>query len=124
MQSDHSTEERLWAMLAYLVSASVIGPLLVYFFLRPRSRFIAFHALQSVFIQLAVVAGVLVLGTVGMFLVHTPLSCLGFLMLLATVLVVPVAGALFVVWAAIRAGLGDWYEVPVLGTLARRQVDL
>lgn len=124
MHSDHTKEERLWAMLAYLVSFSVIGPLLVYFFQRPQSRFVAFHALQSVFIQLAVVAGVFVLGSLGMIMVHTPLSCLGVLVLLVTLLGVPTAGALFVVWAAIRAGLGDWYEVPVLGPLARRQVDL
>jgi uncharacterized membrane protein len=123
MQSDHSVEERLWAMLAYLVGASVIGPLLIYFLLRARSRFIAFHALQSVLIQLAMVGGMLTLGTAGTLLFHSPFSCIGLLILIA-VLGIPVAGALFVVWAAIRAGLGDWYEVPLLGTLARRQVDL
>lgn len=124
MQFDQTKEERLWAMLAYLVSFSVIGPLVIYFFQRPYSRFVAFHALQSLFVQLAVVAGVLVLGGLGFAMVNSPVSCLGLLVLMITLLGVPTAGALFVVWAAIRAGLGDWYEVPVLGPMARRQVDL
>lgn len=124
MQSEHSGEERLWAMVAYLASASVIGPLLIYFFQRAHSRFVAFHALQSVFIQLGVVCSMAVSGFCGAVLTVTPVGCVGVLLLLLALVGIPLAGALFVVFAAVRAGLGDWYEVPVLGALARRQVDL
>lgn len=115
-----SSDERLWAMLAHL--AGILGylggigqyvvPLVIYLVYKDRSQFVAFHALQSLLFQLAVlVAGFAVLI---LFLA----TCLG------SVLALPLSiGALaYAVVAAIRANQGEWFEYWLVGEWARRQV--
>src|SRR5688572_7263396 len=62
-------DEKLWAMLAHLAGllgyavafGQYIGPLVIYLLYKDKSRFVAFHALQSLYFQLGVlVAGLLV----------------------------------------------------------------
>ncbi|WP_376791437.1 DUF4870 domain-containing protein [Thermoflexus sp.] len=90
-----SAEERQWAMLAHLsvllnLVTALGGPIaafLVYMFYRDRSRYIAFHALQSLVFQLIAwigggllalvawaIAGVLTAVIVGFCLI--PFACL------------------------------------------------
>ncbi|HXF69203.1 MAG TPA: DUF4870 domain-containing protein [Thermoflexus sp.] len=90
-----SAEERQWAMLAHLsvllnLVTALGGPIaafLIYMFYRDRSRYIAFHALQSLVFQLIawvgggllaavawVISGVLAAVIVGICLI--PFACL------------------------------------------------
>jgi len=60
-QNGLTSEERTWAMLAHLsallgyivVLGQYIAPLVIYLVYRERSRFVAFHALQALYFQLA-----------------------------------------------------------------------
>jgi hypothetical protein len=60
-QPNVTDEERLWAMLAHLLAllgyvvwlGAYIAPLVIYLVYKDKSQFVAFHALQSLFFQLA-----------------------------------------------------------------------
>ncbi len=107
---DTTQDERLWAMLAYLMTfiAPILPPLVIYAVKRDRSKFVAFHALQSVFMGLAVIV-VMQLGHV-----IPPLFPL-----LASV--TWVAGLVYSIVAAIKAYDGEWYEVLLVGAWAGKQ---
>jgi uncharacterized Tic20 family protein len=120
-QNGLTPEERTWAMLAHLsallgyvvVLGQYIAPLVIYLVYRERSRFVAFHALQALYFQLA-----LLLLWIVVF-VATFVTCgLG-----AIFAVVPIVlNLVFVLMAAIRANSGEWYELPLVGAMARASV--
>ena len=122
-----SKEERVWAMLAHLLSllgyfggiAQYVAPLIIYLIYRNQSKFVAFHALQSLYFQLAllvIVAAYILLGIV---------SCgTLFFLLPVTGSVFVVAAALFTIFAAIKTNEGEWFEYPFVGRLARRHVGI
>lgn len=120
-QNGLTSDERLWAMLAHLSAllgyvvglGQYIAPLVIYLVYRERSRFVAFHALQALYFQLAL----LVLWAIVIIL--TLITCgLG-----AIFAVVPIVLSLvFVLMAAIRANNGEWYELPLVGAIARSSV--
>ena len=119
-----SHDERLWGMLAYLLAfcAPVLAPLVIYLVKKDQSRFVGFHALQILLVDVAVIALGVVAGVLG-----AVLQMLGGLGLLAFFLpVLPgVAGfaALVIrILGAIQAWGGQWFEVPFLGEFARKQV--
>jgi len=122
MQTNGLTaDERLWAMLAHLFAllgylvllGQYIAPLVIYLVYRDRSRFVAFHALQALYFQLAL----LVLW--AMVYVAGILTCgLGFLL----AIVPTVLNLVFVLIAAIRANNGEWYELPLVGAMAKSSV--
>ncbi len=69
-------DERLWAMLAHLsvllnLLSGVLGPIaaiVIYAVYKPRSRYVAFHALQSFWMQLVLWVGFGLLAGVMWFL--------------------------------------------------------
>lgn len=118
-QNQLTPDERLWAMLVHLFAmlgymvamvGQYIAPLVIYLVYRERSRFVAFHALQALYFQLAL----LVLWVIVFIL--TFITCgLG-----AIFAVVPIVlNLVFELIAAIRANNGEWYELPLVGTMAR-----
>src|SRR5690349_3429082 len=56
-------DERLWAMLSYLLSllTGFVAPLVIYIVKRDGSRFVAFHALQAVFVNLVTLVAIIIL---------------------------------------------------------------
>jgi len=122
MQTNGLTaDERLWAMLAHLFAllgylvllGQYIAPLVIYLVYRERSRFVAFHALQELYFQLALLVPWAMVYVVGI------LTCgLGFLL----AIVPTVLNLVFVLIAAIRANNGEWYELPLVGSLAKSSV--
>jgi len=122
-----SQEERTWAMLAHLLSllgyfggiAQYVAPLIIYIIYRNQSKFVAFHALQSLYFQLAL----LVIATAYILLGIVSCGALFFLL--------PVAGpafaigaALYTIFAAVKSHEGEWFEYPIVGRRARRQVEI
>jgi uncharacterized membrane protein len=100
------------AMLAYFT----IIPAIIFLVLEPynRSRFVRFHAWQSIFFSLA--WWVLWIGL--HIVVHIPL--LGFL----TLLIWPLVGlGGFIVWIVLvlKANQGQMFKLPVIGDLAEKQ---
>ncbi|MBV8052014.1 MAG: DUF4870 domain-containing protein [Acidobacteriaceae bacterium] len=123
------------AMLAHALQALVwwIGPLII-FLIRRDSRFVSFHALQALFLQivcLIFMAGSAVLWFVAMFLLVAhhggpnnatqPLAI--FLMFpliwLGLVLMFVLMMAVAIVYG-IKASRGEWVEYPIVGSIARR----
>jgi len=127
-------DERTMAVLAHVLQVVGwwIAPLII-FLVKRESRFVSFHALQVLFLQIAymLTAGIfVVLWFVGFFvLVATmpatksanppvaifmffPLIWLGFIGLWAVVLTTAVV-------YGIKAGRGEWAAYPVVGKLAR-----
>ena len=115
-------EDRTWAMLAHL--AAILGylggigqyvvPLVIYLMYKDKSKFVAFHALQSLYFQLALlVAGLAVL-------VIALLTCVGGLLALP----LSIGALVYGIVAAIRASNGEWFEYWLVGEWARRQVGI
>ncbi len=128
-------DERTMATLAHALQVVGwwIAPLVI-FLVHRKSRFVSFHALQALLLQIAyliVMIGFIVLwmGAIfGMiaqqsagsdktpppyFFVLMPLVWLGFMAAWAFVLVIAIL-------YAIKAGRGQWANYPVLGNIARR----
>ncbi len=124
---DPNSDERLWAMLAHLfgllgyVSAvgQYVAPLIIYLAYRNRSMFVAFHALQSLYFQLAL----LLMSIVG--IVLTVFTCgLGAVITVPLGGVVAVGALVYVLVAAMRAYDGEWFEYWIVGRWAREQLGL
>ena len=120
-QNGPTSDERLWAMLAHLSAllgyvvllGQYIAPLVIYLVYRERSRFVAFHALQALYFQLAL----LVLWVIVF--IFAFITCgLGAILSLVPI----VLNLVFVLLAAIHANNGEWYELPIVGAIAKTSV--
>ena len=120
-------EERFASMIAYLSGlvgyvvviplVSLIGPCAMYFIYREQSKFIAFHALQAIYLQLAslcIIMG-MAIGTIltcgiGFIIAKPILGLLWFVMVVTTL------------FMAVKANRGEIYELWSIGPRARRRV--
>jgi len=121
-----SQKERLWGMLAHLLAllgGTWIAPLVVYLAYKDRSRFVAFHALQSFLFQLLMLAVVVGLGSVTAVVGFLTFG-LGLIFFLPALLLVGVAELAYVTYAAIKAHNGEPFEYTLVGKVARRIVGL
>lgn len=136
MAQEPTTEERLLGAAAHLLlfmGLWVVGPLVLYFWHKERSTFVAFHAVQATLTALSTLVVASTLGIV--YLVGIITTTLAFdragyrdyagLAMLAFVLAVLVLAALPTLWglyAAWKAFHGECWKIPILGRLARRLV--
>ena len=123
-------DEKLWAMLAHLVGiigysamwgqhkgpalVPFIGPLVIYLFYQGKSKFVSFHALQSLFFQL---------GTFGTVFVITQIPLIGWFLGWIGSLLMALA-VIYAVIAAIFAYDGRLFEYIIVGKFARRHLQL
>jgi uncharacterized membrane protein len=127
-------DERTMATLAHALQVVGwwIAPLII-FLVQRKSRFVSFHALQALLLQIAnliLMAGFMVLWFVLIFamianqgadknappvalLIVMPIAWLGFMGMWILVLVIAIV-------YAIKAGRGEWANYPVIGKIARR----
>jgi len=128
-------EERTMAMLAHVLQAFFwwLGPLII-FLIKRDSRFVSFHALQALFLQISyliLMGSLVVLWFVIMvlFVAHSsggnsaasplaiflmfPLIWFGFIGMFVLMLVIAIV-------YGIKASRGEWAEYPLLGSIARR----
>lgn len=134
-------DERTMAVLAHVLQivGSWIAPLVI-FLLRPNSKFVRFHALQALLLQLlfllfwgcAMVAYVaFLLAFVGR-IQHGSREVADFpsaivLVIMSTMLFgwgFWILGLLAAILYSIKAGRGEWANYPLLGPLARRFLGL
>ena len=112
-----SSDERTLAALGHgltFVEGGILGPLVLYLIKKDESPFVAFHCLQSLYFGLALLVVSSVCLVVSFF-------TLGF-GLFVTIPVIVVASVMYIVWtiiAGIKAYEGVWYEIPLVGPLAR-----
>jgi uncharacterized membrane protein len=116
---------------------SWIAPLII-FLIRRQSRFVSFHALQALLLQIIHTIIVIVLMILWFVTIFTtilqrthgkppvfppmmfllmPLVWLGFMAMWAGTLVIAII-------YAIKAGRGEWADYPVLGRLARKMLKM
>jgi len=102
-------------MLSYILGifTGFLGPLILWLVKKDQSKFVAFHALQALILHAVVVVGYILSG----FLI---IVLIGFLTYPAFFII----GVVYSVLAGLAANKGDWYEIPVIGKLARQQVGL
>lgn len=109
--------ERVLALLAYGVPCPVLAPVVVYLVSKDQSPFGVFHSLQSLYLQLAVLA-----ISLGTFMLTVALATLWPLSLLLLV-IWPIAGLLCLIGiamglvAGVKAFGGEWYKTPLIGNL-------
>ncbi len=105
-----SQDDKMMAMLAHLLAivTGFIGPLIIWLIKKDQSKFVAFHAMQALFFHLALNVVMFVLGITIILALAAPL--------------VWIAGIVFAVIAGLAANRGEWYELPVVGKIARQQV--
>ncbi len=132
-------DERSMACLAHVLQivGGVIAPLIIYF-IRRQSRFVSFHALQVIFLQLCYLVFAmifmvawfgLIFGTVfsaagrpqgqppTMVFLFLPLIWVFFMLAWAAVLLAAIV-------YGIKANRGEWANYPVLGRWARRALNI
>jgi len=136
---DTTPDERTMATLAHALQliGSWIAPLII-FCIRRNSRFVSFHALQALLLQVVhtiLVAFLMVLWFTTIFatvfhqsssnrpdfppafFVFFPLVWLGLMGLWVVTLIIAIL-------YAIKAGRGEWADYPVLGKLARKMLKM
>ena len=119
------SEERTWGMLAHLAAVlsnvisagyvGFIGPLVIYFVYRDRSRFIRFHASEALHgaIYSTVVVWILTFLTILLSFV-----LIGFLFL-PLIYVVPLYYLVVGIIGAVKANNGQWWNYPLTPRLFR-----
>lgn len=105
-------DDKTMAMLAYLLGivTGFAGPLILWLLKKDQSKFVAYHALQALLLHAAVVVGYLI-SFVLFFLIIGMFTLPVFILL----------GLVFSIVAGLAANQGEWYEIPVLGKIARQQ---
>lgn len=108
-QLELTSDDKLWAMLAH-IGGGLFGfwpPLIVYLIYKDKSKFIAFHALQALFLQLLAMALHLAvaLPTCGMGVGVT----------------VPLA-LIYAIVIGVKANHGEWAEYVIVAGWARKSV--
>ncbi|MGO9863499.1 MAG: DUF4870 domain-containing protein [Terriglobales bacterium] len=131
-------DERTMATLAHALQivGMWIAPLII-FLVNRKSRFVSFHALQALILQivyLILMIGFMVLWMVMIFamiaqhgadkssppigfFVLIPIVWLGFMCMWVAVLVIAIV-------YSIKAGRGEWANYPLIGRIARRLLDM
>jgi uncharacterized protein len=107
------SDDRLWALLAYLVAfvASIIGPLIIYLIKMNESRYVRFHAAQSLNMGITAViyaAGGTIVGIVLTIFTHG----WALLVLVPLFIAFALAHVVFLILAAVAANRGELYRVP------------
>lgn len=122
-------DEKLWGMLGHIgvlagfvvPFGNIFGPLAVYLMKKDESRFIHFHALQSLIFQIGL--------TVALFVLAIPLFILA--VLTGGLLLIPVYGlislfgllmVIYVVLTGVKANEGKWPLYPIAGKMANEKV--
>ena len=108
-------DDQLWSLLAYLLGlvASILAPLIIYLVKVNESRYVRYHAAQS--LNMGITAAIY---AVGAFLVALALAVgthgLGLLILIPAYLVLGIAHLVYLILAAIGAHRGELYRVPAI----------
>ena len=108
-----AADDQLWALLSYLLTfvAHVIAPLVIYLVKMNESRYVRFHAAQSLNLNLTgfvYAVGSLIVGLILGVATHGP----GFLVIIPLFIAIGASEVIFLVMAAIAANRGDLYRIP------------
>ncbi|MBN1525448.1 MAG: DUF4870 domain-containing protein [Spirochaetales bacterium] len=115
-------DENLEALLAYLFS--IIGGL-IFFLGEKNSKFVRFHALQSILLGVVLIAVIIILsiifGIVGLVLSPSAWLAISFIIGLIN-LVVYLGFIVLTIICMIKAYQMEGFKIPVIGEIAEKQV--
>jgi uncharacterized Tic20 family protein len=109
------SDDHLWALLAYLLAfvASFIAPLVIYLVKMNESRYVRYHAAQS--LNMAITGGIYAIaGVIVGFILAFATHGLALLLLIPLFIAYGVAHLVFLILAAIAANRGELYRVPAV----------
>jgi hypothetical protein len=107
------SDDRVWALLAYLspIVVSFIGPLVIYLVKMNESRYVRFHAAQSLNLMITSV-----IYSVGIVIVSIVLAVathgIGLLAFFVLYLLLGALVLVYLILAAIAANRGELYRIP------------
>ena len=124
------SEERTWAMVAHLsilvnLFAGFVGPIvsfLIYIIFRDRSRYVAYHALQSTLLQLIVwVCGGVIIGIAWAFTAILSMFLVGLILIPFTCLLsfIPLLAPFYGMVGAIKTSQGEDFKYWLIGDWVR-----
>lgn len=106
--------------IAMFISGGGLGwvvPLIIFLMKKDQSRFVAYHAMQALAFE-----GVIFLTMMVLVLIGTVTCGIGFIITLPLMIVVGIAALVYHIKAGMAANEGQWYELPVAGRFARKQL--
>lgn len=106
-KSSTGLDQNVAGLLCYL-AGFITG--IIFFILEKENRFVRFHAMQSIFISVA------------LFVLNIGLSFIPILGLILSLLISPVA---FILWIVlmVKAYQGKWFKLPIVGNMAEQQLN-
>lgn len=118
-------EERTWAMLGYAlkVFAPIVAPFAIYIAYK-RSRFVTFHALQSLYFDLAWIVLAAVALALAFALDSVPIA--GWVMgrqLIIAAYLGGVADLVLSIMGAVRAYNDEWWRPPLIGNCCQPDLE-
>jgi uncharacterized membrane protein len=123
-------ESNVGAMLCYIANfLCCIGLVLAIIFLvtEKENRFVKFHALQSLFLAIAMIALSLIMGVLteilGIILGMVHLSILAFFLNWGLGIILLIIFTIILLLAGIKAYGGQWYKLPLIGNFAWNAVN-
>jgi uncharacterized Tic20 family protein len=126
----NASEERTWAMLAHLsvlinLFTGILGPVaafIIYIVFRDRSRYVAYHALQSLILQLIVwVGGGVIIGAAWTIAGVLAAVLIGFLLMPFACLLsfIPLIAPIYGIIGAVKTSQGEDFKYWLIGDWVR-----
>src|SRR6266700_2164595 len=108
-------DDHLWALLAYLLAlvASIIAPLVIYLVKINESRYVRFHAAQSLNMGITAFIESIAIFIVGI-LLAVATHGFGILLMVLAFLALGIAHLVYLILAAVRAYQGQPFRVPTI----------
>ncbi len=125
-----TSEERTWAMFAHLsvlinLVTGILGPVvaaIIYFAYRDRSRYVAYHAMQSLLLQLIVwVGGGIIIGGAWLITGLLSLVLIGLCLIPFAIAIsfLPVVAPVYGIVGAVKTSQGDDFRYWLIGDWVR-----
>jgi uncharacterized Tic20 family protein len=109
------SDDHTWALLSYVLAlvASILAPLVIYLVKMNESRYVRFHAAQS--LNMGITA---LIYSVAIFILIIPIAVvshgIGLLLLIPAFLALGIAHLVYLILGAVRANQGELYRVPAI----------
>ena len=117
-------DEKTWGIIAHvsgiitgLFGLGFLGPLIVWLLKKDQSRFVGYNAFQALIFQAGLLITIVILMIAGFLLICI---FIGFLFIALGALM-GLAGMIYSILGAVRAGEGKYFEYPLTGAFARAQ---
>jgi uncharacterized protein len=112
------SDDHLWALLSYILTlvAGILAPLVVYLVKMNESRYVRYHAAQSLNMSMTALIYTFVAFFLGLIVAITTRGW-GLILIVPLFTAYVIASLVYLILAAIAANRGEYYEVPTIISL-------